>query len=729
MNLKKILIFICLLCFMLSGCGKTNEQSVTTTQTTEMVQNDNSAYPKPKLTIANIDTNGITVNFRAAQGYFYNADSNLWNFKYIKGVNMGLTEATTSLDNPNVSYETYMQWFEQISAMNANTVKVFTEMPPQFYKALYDFNSNSSNNKLYLIQGIWFNEDLMYNLDNVYDNGEQIVTSFEKAILETVDIVHGNCSGIGYGEIENAVYEYDIHKYVAGYVLGLEWDSGFVIRTNELSNKGMYSGEYLSAATDATVFESFLASMGDKLISYETNEYNAQTPVAFLNWSTTDSITHDNEPFPEEDAVSVNTENITSSSSYYAGLFAAIDVYPYYPEFMNYQPEYINYTDENGNSDSYRAYLSDLINSYSVPVIIAEFGVPTSRGIAHTSVSSMNQGGITEEQQGEYVSNMLKSIAKEGYAGSAIFSWQDEWFKQTWNTIKYSPDNPSQRTPNLQSAEQSYGILAMEPGIADVCLIDGETDDWNNCSPVSAQQGIAVYAKWDEGYLYLRVDCENLNFSQNEIFVPISISNLGSNFSNDYDLSFNKNADFLLVINGEKNTRLLCDSYQDIFEFTYVVQKQAVQGDGETVKRNSGEYNKIYQFLSNEIVLPLSGEVIEPKYYESGLLTYGISDPDSDDYNSLADFYCKNNTIEIRLPWYLLNVANSTNGTRLGDFYNDGDVTFSTISQICVGAGEKGTSINLDTINYTTKSTSEFHTRLKKSYDVIQKTMESLMAF
>ena len=55
-----------------------------------------------------------------------------------------------------------------------------------------------------------------------------------------------------------------------------------------------------------------------------------------------------------------------------------------------------------------------------------------------------------------------------------IFSWQDEWFKQTWNTVKYAPDSPAQRTVNEQSAEEHYGILAFDPGKTDnACYPDG----------------------------------------------------------------------------------------------------------------------------------------------------------------------------------------------------------------------------------------------------------------
>lgn len=678
--------------------------------------------------LADIDSGGVSLHSRAVDPYFYREAEEGWTPVYLKGVNMGLTEATTDLASPDVSYETYREWLSLIDEMNANTVRVFTVMPPQFYRALSDHNAAVSS-PLYLVQGIWFNETYMTEGDHAFEQDGRTVKAFKRAVRETLDIVHGNSDYTDYGEIKNAVYSYDVSPYLAGYILGLEWDPGFVKRTNAQTSHAGYTGHYLKTAENATAFESFLCEAGDYLIAYETEIYSAQTPVAFLNWQTTDTLSHSNEPFEEEDMVSVDTEAICPTDRYYCGLFAAVDVYPYYPEFMNYQPEYLQ-ADETGDVNPYKAYLADLRTQYSVPVIVAEFGAPTSRGTAHRSVMGIHQGGLTEQQQGEAIVKMMESIASEGYAGSLIFSWQDEWFKQTWNTYRYSPDNAAVRTPNVQSAEQSYGLLAMEPGETDICHIDGLADEWQNVSPTAESAVGSVSALWDEGYLYLKLECPGVDFDRDTLLIPIQITGTGSSFCGEYDVSFDGAADFLLVLNGKEDTRLLTDAYEDLFYFTYAYENGLFERNERFEQKNSGLYNPIRQFLSNEISLPETGETIGPQYSESGLLTYGITDPDSPAYNSLADFYYQNGVAEVRIPWYLLNVMNSTLGVCLNDFYTAGGVDVSDMPGVRLGIGTPGgKNIPLHDIGYAPREQSYFHTRLKKSYAIVQKAMENFMEY
>lgn len=688
------------------------------------------SFPTPDKTMSFTGPDDITLNFRTAGEYFYKLQNGVWNCTFLKGVNMGLTLPTTDLNNPDIPYDTYRAWFDHIAKMNANTVKVFTIMNPDFYRAFSDYNAQNIDSPLYLIQGVWFNESYMYEIGDAFGQNEQIIKSFERGVREATDIIHGNSDYTSYGKIKNAVYDRDISDYVAGFVLGLEWQPDFVKNTND-NNAGMeqYTGDFL-ATRNAEPFEIFLARVGDTLIKYQTSNYSHQHPVAFLNWATTDTLAHSNEPFEEEDMVSVNTENIIPTKEYHAGLFAAVDVYPYYPEFISHQPEYLSFKDERGKSNPYRAYLKDLRSQYSVPVIIAEFGVPTSRGIAHVGPAGYSQGGITETQQGEMIVSMARDIALEGYAGAIIFSWQDEWFKQTWNTVKYAPRNAHSRGLNVECAEQRYGIAAYEPGEGQsVCYPDGNISEWQSDTPVFTKDGISLYCKTDEAYLYLMLKLPGF-WDSRRYAVALSVSGRGNTHSSEYKLSFSRPVDFLLVLDGRDGTRLLTDAYYDLFYYQHSVLTKTFDRVLDYEKKNSGIFNKINRFYSNEIVLPLNGQVYPPKYYEAGKLTFGNANPSDGSFNSLSDFYAVGGVVELRIPWYLLNVMNAPEKALLDDFYSKGRVTVTAGGDIYMGACETGDNKTLTLVRFDWPkiSLSKYHMRLKKSYPLIRDGFANLMS-
>ena len=79
------------------------------TVTVSCSKNDNKSekniVPDKETTIESVDMDGNNIEFVAQGDYFYHNDNKKWNRVILKGVNMGLTLATTNLNNPDVSYE------------------------------------------------------------------------------------------------------------------------------------------------------------------------------------------------------------------------------------------------------------------------------------------------------------------------------------------------------------------------------------------------------------------------------------------------------------------------------------------------------------------------------------------------------------------------------------------------------------------------------------------------
>ena len=74
--------------------------------------------------------------------------------------------------------------------------------------------------------------------------------------------------------------------------------------------------------------------------------------------------------------------------------------------------------------------------------------------------------------------------------------------------------------------------------------------------------------------------------------------------------------------------------------------------------------------------------------YETGRLREGVGDTISDRYDSLADFHVSSalNTIELRLPWLLLNFSDPSTRQITGDARGQGLDSRETIETIGIGA-------------------------------------------
>lgn len=673
----------------------------------------------------------ISYRFKAEEGYFHLYTKGGWDKQFMTGVNIGASEPALFPGDLTISYDTYLRWFKYISEMNANCIRVYTTMRPQFYLALNDFNQ-SAEKPLYLFQGIWVNEDDIERLGDVYAENEKIMTDFRDDAITTCNVIHGNAVIPESPGEASGSYHADVSRWLAGWIIGIEWDPNLVLNTDDQHPEMRdYDGDYLYTQS-STPFEAFLCRVGDALIKHETEEYKYQVPLAFTNWITTDPLTHPNEPHYDEDKAIVNTESI-KSRNFEPGLFVSYHIYPYYPDSLNYQEDYLLETDENGKVDTYTAYLKDLKLVHTRPILVAEFGIPTSRGMGHESVMGYNQGGVDETAQGAMLTDMIDSIHDTGYAGGLVFTWQDEWFKRTWNNVMFDIADRRPFWSNIQTTEQNFGIMSFDPGETYVrCYPDGDLGEWSSVEPAIDTDAGKLSVTHDERYLYLLLQPENYDFNNDTLYIPIdTIANQGNKTAKDYNLTFDSGADFLVKIHGASDSHIYVDRYYDAFDYHFIESR--ILSDypvtKDAGKKDSGVFDEMRMCYGYHLTVGGTGAEVPDKAYETGKLKYGNANPDSEDYLSLTDFCYGEGGVELRIPWQLLNVMDPSSKQQMGDFREEQVFTPQPYESFSFGfgtaKGKEKVSISFKgTYTYQEWNMPTWHERLKPSYQVLQDYLE-----
>ncbi|MGL4774764.1 MAG: family 2 glycosyl transferase, partial [Clostridium sp.] len=663
--------------------------------------------------------NGVKLICKTSGKDFEIYKNGKWEKTFLKGVSMGAGKPGYYPGEFGITKEEYLRWFKEIKDMNADVIRVYTLHMPAFYEALFEFNRYRVD-PLYLIQGVWVDEETMVEKRDVFD--DEVILKFKNEINTIIDVLHGNGKvekdiARGYGE-----YKRDVSPYVVGYILGIEWDPNVVYETNlKHSKMEQFNGKWLYTE-NAEPIEIFFGQVGESAIDYEIEKYKTQKAIAFTNWLPTDIIPHENEPEAENRLVDINTQNVKAKEGFEAGLFASYHIYPYYPDFLNFEEKYSEFKDENNEGNSYRAYLRDLISRYDIPVIVGEFGVPTSRGIAHEDLSrGFNQGMIEEKAQGEMNSKMIEEIYDEGYAGALIFTWQDEWFKRAWNTMDYDYSQSRAYWSDRMTNEKYFGLLSFDPGEKRSKFYnDGNVGEWKESNVISEGENLKLYGSGDEGYIYLRINKKDLDLSKEEIIIPIDVTeNSGGEKIEGYDFTLNKGWDFFIKISGKEDGEIFVNSYYDIYKFLY---EKKIEKD-----KGSNKYNSIYNFVLGEFNLPKSGAHVDMKGVNVGKLIYGNGNPKSDEFNSLSDFYINGDNIEIRIPYLMLNIADPSTKKILGDFNEKEKIEYESFEGINIGAyvvsnGEVKTFGEMREFSWEQWEMPTYHERLKESYFIIKET-------
>ncbi len=612
-----------------------------------------------------------------------------WKKFFIKGINLGVGLPGYFPGEFAVKEGTYLKWFEQMAELGVNAVRVYTVHPPEFYRALHRFHA-SGKNRLYLFQGIWTELPAAGDF-----RGKKFQESFRTELRSAVDAVYGNARLPEQRGKAHGAYEHDVSAWLAAFIVGREWESCAVKAFNERSGRKPtdFRGEFLSI-TAGTPFEAWIAETCDHLQHYEKQRYGVSHPVTTVSWATLDPLTHPSESTFEdeyriqgitrreergacvdihiEDAETLDLAKIEARDG--AGFFALYHAYPYYPDFLNH--DYL------AEPNTYLAYLRALKRHHGKqPVLIAEFGVPSSRESAHWHRDGWNQGGHNEARQGEVDGLLMQAIYDAGMAGGILFSWFDEWFKKNWLFEPY--EHPAERKPlwfNHQDPEENYGLLAMYPSYPDKkSRLAGRDEDWQSAHVLyeknddsmacrfpdgadNARRLLRLAAQHDEGFLYLRLDAHGpIDFEKAHYIIGLDTTGAGAGerlLPFRTKLKSPRGLSFLVHLAGRNASRILAARSYD---------KNGNEKIG-AIKPMASEEGAWVMMQSRTNIRRISkdgGKFFPSHVVSMSRLTFGSLEEQHKEHSSLADFYVQGSMLELRIPWGLLNVTDPSSRTVL----------------------------------------------------------------
>lgn len=558
---------------------------------------------------------------------------------FIKGVNLGVSKPGTFPGQLSATREDYDRWLKDIRDAGFNTIRLYTLHFPRFYEALADFNAANPNTPLYFFQGVWLEEEV----PDYHNDLLELTDIFEQEMTENVSAVHGQAIiaqrvGKAYGS-----FTADVSKYLLGYITAREIHPNEVWTTNELHpDVTTFSGNHFSIENKKAA-EAWMCARLNFLVDYELTNFDTQRPVSFSSWPSLDPLFHKDEVNRYEDSVSIDLSTMNRVFAP-AGFFASYHAYPYYPDFMSRDSAYLSYYDYEGQN-SYLGYLNALKNHYKgIPLIIAEFGSSTSWGVAHYANNGINHGGSSEVEQGKNFIRMFKNIESSGCAGGVQFAWIDEWFKRTWisDPVDYVPDRRV-LWHNITSAEQNFGVIGFQ-------MENDELNYFEGFCSACPLQDVLMGANYD--FLRMKIQTNGYLSDTDTMIIALDTysDSLGESYLPNGD-SLPHRCEFYLLITNESASLMVTQAY-DLYGNWH-----GTSGPEQIYKstRTDHEPWRLVRWKNNNTTQEVQ--------YIGNLGVNRLQIPlESTDAVRLNE-----TSVEIRLPWSLLNFTDPSNKTVVHD--------------------------------------------------------------
>lgn len=212
--------------------------------------------------------------------------------------------------------------------------------------------------------------------------------------------------------------------------------------------------------------------------------------------------------------------------------------------------------------------------------------------------------------------------------------------------------------------------------------------------------------------------------TRDKIYIGLDITPLsGSKYWED-KVEFPMEVDFILEFEGYNEARVVVHERYNLFNYLYKYYSNVIEKQDSPPGINSNVFSAIYLLNRKHFYHRDTNTIEHPIYYETGKLVYGNANPNSSEYNSLADFNKEGDAIEIRIPWSLINIKNPLKKYAQNDFYTKGLDSHIYIKNISLSLCYEGENERFTTERLIYKIPSykhiEYSQVLKQSYYIVR---------
>jgi len=562
-----------------------------------------------------MNSEGTAANTRIDNNQLQYYDGSEWKDFAIKGFNINAVMPGDQPYEYTRDISIYRYFLTSVSDMGGNCIRAYDLMPPEFYRALYEFNLQNPNKTICFYQSI-------LPPDNI-TAGEYLSSSAMDAILEnmryTVDAVHGNATVPKIGSREGGTYINNVSPYLLGYIVEIDTDQEIIEKINTTYPAFTYSGDFVSGGAQSVPAEHLMAQLCDELFSYQSSKYSQLIPVGVLG----NQELIPNSPWTQYSNGTVfDVSRLKVSDKVADNFFLSYSLQPSDRILLDNASSYTQYTDDTGifAYGGYIAAFKALQSSY--PVLIDRVGLSTN---ANTYEQESAVNGLSEQDQGTGLVRILTAIDAQGYMGGLISDLNDDWSACSEELEEYIiPLKNNALWHNTLDATQNTGILAVEPkAVTDIGMSLKDTERMTEAN-----------LQADEEYFYMTIMLsQETDYTKEKLIIGLDTYHRSyGEYLYDPDLFATglSGMEYVIKFDSKENAAI------------YVVPDY---------NRNEGKYCPTESYTG--------------KYDLVAQLTYGTFE------SSTNNFYQTGSTLHVRIPWSMLNFTDPSEKLVISDTRTD----------------------------------------------------------